>query len=168
MALKQYINSILEKESLTDADIKKHVKNIRLYDELAHCRSIKSLLGREEACIILIPTNGTFDGHWSLLFRNGKGMLEYFDSYGKVPDHWIFKKKTATHPYPYLTELILASKEKCVYNHHAFQQSGSSIATCGRWCLLRYKFRNMTLDNFIRCFGKKITLTPDEICCLLV
>jgi hypothetical protein len=167
MALKEYIQDVILKKCFSDQDIRKNgCYNIKLYHQLKNINSVNKLLGPEKCCMLLVPTINEYDGHWCYLFRNDRDQIEFFDSYGKHPDYWLAKSKVKT--YPYLTDILLKSGEPIVYNEFPFQSKGNDISTCGRWAILRHKFRNLNKDRFASCFGNKITLKPDELCSLLI
>ena len=171
--LKNYIRDTLVPKSLTDTDLHRNgISNIVSYSDLENLSSINQL-PLQEGLILLYQLEDENTGHWTSLFRNSDGLVEYFDPYGKKPDHWLFKMKSYNNEYPYLTQLLLQEQkdtdQPVVYNEVAFQKNGSDISTCGRWCILRLKYKNLPLDMFQKCFGfNKISLTSDELVSLII
>lgn len=171
--LKNYIRDTLVPKPLTDTDVHRNgIDNIVSYSDLEKLSSINQL-PLEEGVILLYQLEDESTGHWCSLFRNSDGLVEFFDPYGKKPDHWLFKMKSYNNEYPFLTQLLLQEQEEenkpIVYNEVSFQKNGDDIATCGRWCVLRLKYKNLPLDIFQTYFGfNKITLTSDELVSLII
>ena len=138
-----------KKIPLSDADVMRLVEGkakVLVYDELNDYNSLDDIIGPHGACFILYgPTNF---GHWTALFKMKDGKtVEFFDPYGKMPDHWLDKNK-----YPILSYYLYHSGYNLTYNEHAFQAKGEGINTCGRWCALRLVFRDLSLKGFAKLF----------------
>ena len=164
--LKNYINDVLVPQPLSYSILQREgIKNIIMYNDLRKYKSIDQVLGKDKQAILLYQTTDEFNGHWVSIFKNKDGEIHYFDSYGKKPDYWIFHDNIYNKT-PYLTALF---KGKDVhYNTFPFQKSDSQVATCGRFAILRLRFKNLSDEKFIKLFSKRITLSPDELACLLI
>ena len=74
--------------SMSDEDIRYYLPNARLvlYNELKNKKKIEKLLPKHKSYIILLyPVISTMNGHWCCLTRFNS-TIEYFSSYGTVPD----------------------------------------------------------------------------------
>lgn len=165
---KKYITDVIKNQALSNHDMEERgVRNIKLYDEFEQCRDLTDVFDGEDHCVILYQSKNASNGHWCLLLDHGES-VEFFDSYGKKPDHWI--PKSYNQQYPFLYEMIINDPRKCYYNDVAYQNiKCPSTATCGKWCLLRFMFREMTLEHFNKCFhNKKITLSSDDLVSILI
>lgn len=126
------------------------------YDELMKYNSIDSLFGNKDAIVILFESKEG-RGHWTLLFKRLNGNIEFFDSYGIIPDDqfdfidskFIKRKKIVTN---HLTKLLFNSNKKIEYNDHPLQKIEKGVSTCGRWVILRYLKKNMNIDDFAKFF----------------
>ena len=138
--------------SMTDEDILYYLPNARLvlYDELKN-KKIEKLLQKHKSYIILLyPVISEMNGHWYCLTRFNS-TIEYFSSYGTVPDvefNWP-TSKFQDHP-RYLSEILNKSKLRVVYNDIAFQSMKNGISTCGAYTV----FRILTLLELNADLGK--------------
>lgn len=93
-----------------------------------------------------------------LLLKRSDTSVEFFDPYGMRPDAELkfiprpYREKTGQ--WGRLVELIEA--DNCpytvYYNQQALQSDDPKIGTCGRWCALRARLSNFTLDDFQKMF----------------
>ena len=86
-------------------------------------------------------------GHFSLILKEG-GKLEYFSSYGFSPFQEIDKSRSDPKKF---TGLFPKSM---IVNKTRFQRI-KNTDPCGRWVLLRGKFKNLSLKKFAKLFGNK-------------
>ena len=114
-----------------------------------------------------------YSGHWSLLFNttdeNGHPTVEFFDSYGLLPDQ-VMKIVKKTHN-PQVVSWLLKNAKNVAYNNHKYQADGGAIQTCGRHCVNRYIHRRYSADEYHRRMKKvrdATGLTYDEIVSYLV
>ena len=153
---------------LSDSDIKKILPglNVISYPELNDMSHIDQAFDREGRCMILYLTENEHTGHWVCMIKKGRN-VEYFDPYGGYkPDgerKWLSKEKLIEleQDYPTLSKLLSDSKYNVSYNPYKFQKDRNDIATCGRHCVSRLYFKNLTLDQYkkqIDDFGT----SPDE------
>jgi hypothetical protein len=130
----------------TDAGLK-----VMTYPQLQNYNHIDDVFGSKEGIALLFMTNPDY-GHWTLLTKQNGG-IEFFDSYGNFPSDLIKKiNKNSTiagQEYPKLTELLLRSRYRLSVNTKKLQRKGETIASCGRYVILRYNNRNMKLNDFI-------------------
>lgn len=164
--------------SLSDNDINtyfNHKVKVLSYKDIYNYNSIDSLLHPYNFVIILYEmTPG--NGHWCLFFKRNNKVCEFFDPYGiKIDDQikWVddFYKFQLGENYRYLSSLILYSKYNLEYNPYQFQKYSKNINTCGRWCILRYLFKKLSIDKFhkmIKSLSKKFKLSFDNLVTFLV
>ncbi|HNE92513.1 MAG TPA: hypothetical protein PKG56_00070 [Chitinophagaceae bacterium] len=130
--------------------------NIVLYQDLHKYDNIDQVLGPYGATFLLYEFKPKY-GHWVALFKRTPKVIEYFDSYGNVPDevldHIPIKYQKLLHQdYPYLSKLLYESPYNIEYNEHHFQKLDKNIRTCGRFAGLRILFRHFTLNKFAQIF----------------
>ncbi len=165
------MRSILKEISklLSNKDILKLVNgkaNIVLYQNLIHCNSIDEILEPYGACFLLYQNSANF-GHWCLLFKLNKNILEFFDHYGYIPDSELQfvpqeYRKILNENHTYLLKLLYNSQYNIDYNEHRFQLLAKNVSTCGRWCVVRLWNKHLSLKDFVKLFKKngdvKVTL----------
>ena len=129
-----------------------------VYDELPANPTINTLFKGKDACVVFYELHGNSQqsvGHFSLILKVGKN-IEYFSSYGFAPE----------------TELNLtksdAGKMKSIFKNVNIKvnsvryQSTKDTETCGRWCILRYRFRKMDSKQFASLFSGRVQLTSRD------
>lgn len=158
---------------ISDAVIKEYIPDatILVNSDLARYPSIDSLLPGNN-CVFILYQHKKNNGHWVLLSRYGD-TIEYFDSYGGYIDKpliWTSSKiRAELGEEPYLSRLLKDCKYDVIYNAYNFQDESNTIATCGRWCVLRARtiFGNrLSLEQFIKLLKgikKDIKLPYDNI-----
>lgn len=108
-------------------------------------------------------------GHWVIVLETPEG-IEHFDSYGIKPDGEISFVPTKWRAalgmqQPHLIQLLLDTMKPINFNDWPLQGKGR-IATCGRWCTLRARYRELTSDAFggmIMKVAKKFGIAPDLV-----
>ena len=139
--------------------------NILSYRDVMQCESLDDVLGEFGAAIILYETEPQY-GHWVSLMSVGKGVVEFFDPYGKRPDSQLQYIPASMHCEPVLQELCDAAGAKLIWNEVPLQSETSHISTCGRWSSVRVAMRFMTLQQFQNFFTKQ-KLPPDSYVTML-
>lgn len=142
---------------------------IVLYPQLKKYKTLDELLGADGVVFMLYEWKRGY-GHWVLLFRQGE-TVEVFDSYAYKPDkQFAFIpqdfRKVNDMLYPMLTKLLYESGQPIHYNNYKMQAEGEDITTCGRWLLVRWRFRGLDIDDFYKMFKyihKGSGLSFDEI-----
>jgi hypothetical protein len=124
-------------------------------------------------CICLYELRSNM-GHWVAIFRDNNGKINYFDSYGKLPDHWLKEfdtmqnlrnKKDFGADYTHLLKLIVNSKnnkdKSIIFNEFPLQGYGDF--TCGYWCAIRVLLNEVGFNNdeFHNLF-KKFNMTTKQ------
>lgn len=140
------------------------------YSDLPKYRNIDQLLDPYGRTIILYETNGIDNGHYTCVFRNKKG-INYFDSYGleiEEPLEYFGEgvKELTNSDDNFLNKLLYQDKHKVYYNNHRLQEFKKDISTCGRWCIIRMMFPEITEHDFYKMFdeaSKESGYTKDEI-----
>lgn len=117
-----------------------------LYSDIHKVKDINELLP-----MTLILYEFAKVGHFVCVFENDEG-LNYFDPLGDLPDAKLMYAYGGAHyhDYPYLVDLLNKSGRKVVCNKYKLQKSGTS--TCGDWCTVRMKFKDLHMTEFAHCF----------------
>lgn len=141
--------------------------NLIRYPDLKNYNSIDELLSPYGLCVILFLTAEHY-GHWILISKllDGSGLVEVFDSYGTYPEEqrkyqlndWARNAQRV----PLLSRLLIESPYEISYNEHRFQKRSPSVATCGRFVIIRALLRHLSLEDFYD-FMYSTKLTPDEL-----
>lgn len=151
--------------SLSNFEISKALNNdaeILKYSELSEFSNIKDAFRKKKFLILLYETSENY-GHWCCLFMRDRNTIEFFDSYGIMPDDELkfiresFRIENGS-LFPHLTFLLLESNFKIEYNNHKFQRKStnkSKISTCGRWVIVRCVLHKLTIDQFAEMFLRK-------------
>ncbi len=136
------------------------------YPELRKYNRIEDAFDKNKALIIIYLTRHNY-GHWTCLFEGKDKRIEFFDSYGLLPDDEIkfipeiFRRQSGQY-LPHLTWLLYNSNRKIHYNNHKLQKDLADNNTCGRHVGLRLLLRDATCDEYAKLF-KGYKLSPDEI-----
>jgi hypothetical protein len=147
--------------SLSDSDLKRLVHGrakVVIYDKLYQYHNLDELLEPYGAVFLLYLFKPRY-GHWTAIIKRNNKTVEFFDSYGQIPDDVLnhipleFRKKT-NQDYPYLSRLLWESPYNIEYNEHHFQKHDKNIKTCGRFAALRVIFRHLTLNKFCEIFDR--------------
>ena len=127
--------------------------NIILYPQIHQYKNIDQLLGPFQACVLLFEAKPKY-GHWVCIFKLDPYTIEFFNPYGGFPDdsllhiNKIFRKESGQN-YPLLSELLLNSPYKLTYNEFSIQRKNPNIKTCGRHCVVRLWYRDLSLYDYI-------------------
>lgn len=136
---------------LTDGDIERHTgTKIIKYSDLDNYKTIEELLPTDKSAIIILIEDRFNSGHWVAVMRYGK-TIEYFNSYGaKWDTDWKFINRMVrmilqqnTNEMTRLMDNAEKDGYNTIWNKYRFQKLGSSIQTCGRWCVLRIEMMKM-------------------------
>lgn len=146
--------------SLSNHDIKKALNNnvnIITYNDLSYYNNIKKAFNHKKFLVILFENKKNF-GHWCCLFFHNNNTLEFFDSYGLMPDDElkftsnVFRKNNNM-LLPHLTYLLLKSPYNIEYNNYKFQSYNNNTNTCGRWVIVRLLYNDININDFYKIFG---------------
>lgn len=163
--------------ALSDSDLRRISNgkaNIVLYQNLIKFRSIDQVLGPYGACFLLFTAKPHY-GHWCLLFKRKKNLIEFFNPYGGFPDDSLdyipmdYRLKS-NQLHTNLSFLLDKSPYELEYNEFPFQARKKDIKTCGRWCGFRLICRNLDIYQFkelIDDFSDQLNLTPDQVVTLV-
>ena len=107
----------------------------------------------ENDCLILLYKVGTGSiGHWTTIIRRGKDCVEFMDPYGSALD---FNLKFSNNKFPALSKILKEGGiKKIIFNNMRLQRMDNAISTCGRHCMLRVLFKNLTIEQYQRAFLK--------------
>jgi hypothetical protein len=129
---------------MTDLDIKEYLPDARIlkYSELSKYHTLDEMLPEQYSYVILLYEDSPNKGHWVCVSKPDKKTVEYFDSYGGIPDaplKWTPKQRRIGMGAgePLLGLLFDKAPEKVVYNKIHYQNEGQGVNDCGRWCCLR-------------------------------
>ena len=132
------------------------------YSELKDYKSLQELLPSPfDYKIILLESNRN-TGHWVAILRMNN-IIECFNSYGvSIDSEWKYIpdsiERMLGQSTRYLSNLIKKSEGLTVVsNKYKFQSKDPSVATCGRWIILRIETARMgyTLEDFVRMIQKQ-------------
>ena len=161
--------------ALSDQDIMRLNPRTKLllYEDVKGYPTIEHLLHPFDSVIILYEWERTRDasiGHYITVNRVNDGIIEHFDSYGIKPDKELDQLKDSSQAFrkmtgqdqKYLLNLYAQARSPIAYNQYKLQSLDDGVATCGRYAVLRSRYKHMPLDEFARIFtGKRET--PDLI-----
>lgn len=143
--------------------IAKHKMNICSYrGHVAHAQCLDDFLAPHGAAIILYESKPKY-GHWVAVFRGPQPRtLNYFDSYGRVPDFPLQKMSPQMRCQPMLAALCAREGVKLIYSPYKLQKDDDNTSSCGRWAALRVALRSLDADTFGRMFlNPRNHLKPD-------
>lgn len=146
--------------ALSDTDVQQITGGkVVLVRNLPKYMNIDQLLDDNGVCYLLYEMKD-HSGHWCCLIKtkiNGEPAIEFFDSYGGKPDtqlDWIdptFAKSTGQDR-RILTQFLVDSDYPISYNQYPFQELDKDIASCGRWCAIRGRLKDLPLEDFSKLF----------------
>jgi hypothetical protein len=132
------------------------------YSELKNMSGLDDIFGEHGMCLLLYDTANV--GHFVTLIRLDAQTIEYFDSYGDIPEEFIKDKR-----FRFLTRLIVGSNCDVVANDNKLQRLSRDIATCGRHCAARLRMwmeHKTSLDDYCTLMEKNKG-DPDKLVTLL-
>lgn len=148
------------KRPLSEDEIRSAVKKlgskvkIISYLDLEKYKNVSSLFGNYKYVVLLYTADEASVGHWVLLIRHPKNVIEVFDSYAFRPDNILkFFKKNGKEMYPYLSSLLLRSGIKdIIFSNTRLQRMNKLSGVCGRWAIVRilYDLNKKSLADMIR------------------
>ena len=146
--------------------------NLVQYSDLHNIKSIDELLGPHKKCVLLYQTSANY-GHYCCVWEYNDTIF-FFDSYGSKPDsqlNFVPKdlKQELNSNHNYLIRLMYDSGKNVEYNQYQFQSREPNVATCGRWCVERLRFPDISINDYHDIFKQSSKYIPnDELICLLV
>ena len=159
--------------------------NLVQYSDVHNIKSIDELLGPYRKCILLYLTSTNY-GHYCAVWEqsvrstDSNGVAEYnniiffFDSYGSKPDSQLNfvpqdLKQELNSNHNYLIRLLYNSGKKVEYNQYPLQSRKDGVNTCGRWCVNRLRFSEISIDDYSQIFKDASKyMSADELICYLV
>jgi len=157
-----------ENYSLSDTEILNLTNNqckIISYQDLENYDNIDQVLDPFGATVILYQEKEKV-GHWTVLIKHSNNLLEIFDSLGLALDKELEfseynKKRHGGRAIPHLSILIENSKYKIEANTVQLQKDSKDINTCGKYCAIRIKFKEMRLKDFVNMLQSSKIMDPD-------
>lgn len=159
--------------SISDDDITQVFKGtnkstckIMLYKNLVRVHDLDNYLRKHKAIFVLYEYEKNY-GHWTLLLltkgtkqNSNREVIEFFDSYGMLPDSMLHNLPLEIRDnygldFPYVLNLLYHSKLPVEFNNHKLQRMRKGINTCGRWCIMRYFYSDLNIDQFYKLFKNK-------------
>ena len=130
--------------------------NLILYSDLEQVDNINEILNPYDCCVILYQLEQNV-GHYICLIKHKNNTLEFFDPYGMNIDEELKYSKYNLRRHrgvitPHLTALIDKSNYKLLVNDNKLQKFKEHTQTCGRWVSLRIRFKDVSLEKFIKLF----------------
>jgi hypothetical protein len=155
--------------SLSDSEIRNFFQgkvNILKFSELTG-KTLVDVLGKYLKCVVLFEDKPD-RGHWCLLHVVKGKYLEWFDSYGIIPENefdYIPKSflKLSMQERGTLIKLLLSSSLQCRYSQYRLQQLKNGINTCGKWCCVRGLFNDIDENDFHALMTDYKGFSPDQI-----
>ncbi len=143
--------------ALSDSDIRNQLNgmtNIVLYPDIHKYRSLDEIFGGENNAVILYESRPQY-GHWTAILKPNKDEVEFFNSYGTMPDESLDKipkefRNESDQNFPYLTQLLVDSPYNISYNQYKLQKKSGDVLTCGRHVINRIRNRHLPLDQYIQ------------------
>lgn len=153
---------------LGDDDINKILEpdtHIFTYPYLKQVKDIDEVFDPYGRAMMLYLTENENTGHWVCLIRR-PDEIEFFDPYGEGVDKqlsWNGKGKRIEleQDRPLLSKLLREKGLPVVYNKTKFQKVDDDIATCGRHCVIRLLFKDLSLPKYAEMIAKS-GMSPDE------
>ena len=146
--------------------------NLVQYSDLHNIKSIDELLGPHKKCVLLYHTSTNY-GHWCCVWEYNNTIF-FFDSYGGVVDTQLKflprdLKQELNSNHNYLIKLMYDSGKEVEYNQHDLQSRKLGVNTCGRWCVNRLRFPEISIDDYYQLFKDSSKyMKNDEMICYLV
>ena len=146
--------------------------NLVQYSDVHNIKSIDELLGPHKKCVMLYHTSENY-GHWCCVYEYND-IIFFFDSYGGVVDSQLKflprdLKEELNSNHNYLIKLMYDSGKEVEYNQHDLQSRKLGVNTCGRWCVNRLRFPEISIDDYYQLFKDSSKYMPmDELICYLV
>lgn len=144
--------------ALSAADIYRllnHKTNVILYRDLAYVNKIEDVM-RNGSCVILYESKDN-SGHWCCIFLRGPKEIQWFDSYGLLPDSELqfirrnYRRRSNQY-FTHLTKLLLDWMRRTggvvKYSEYRLQKLKKGDNTCGRFVVLRLLLRDLDEDEF--------------------
>jgi hypothetical protein len=153
----EHLEEIVE-TPMDDSQIRSYLPGIRIikYSELDGKNSIEDVLTKDRDHFILLIEDSPNKGHWVCMSRYGN-TVEFFDSLAGKPDSqlsWtpMSMRKKLGQGKKILTDLLMETPMKVVYNPIKYQEESSDINTCGRHCIFRIKnmLEGKNLDDYYK------------------
>lgn len=169
--MKLSLNTILQRAediALTDHDLAlatNNQANIVIYDMLDKYNNVQELFMDipGQAIILLYQFSNSDVGHWIVLLKKGR-VLEHFDSLGYGPDYEVSMDH---HDNLHYTRLLSDARNRgyrVESNPYRLQEQKYHVNTCGRWCITRVNFRELSNKEFNELMTKPITISnPDML-----
>ena len=146
--------------------------NFVQYSDVHKIPTIEQLLGPYNKCVLLYQTSRNY-GHYVAIWENNNTIF-FSDSYGSKPDtqlkfipHDMKQELNSNHNY--LIRLMYNSGMKVQFNQYQLQSREPDVSTCGRWCVNRLRFPEISIDEYHNIFKQSSKyISNDELICLLV
>lgn len=153
-------------------DLLDHKCNLVQYSDVHKISTIDELLGPHRKCVLLYQTSHNY-GHWCCVWEYNN-IIFFSDSYGSKPDSQLNfvphdMKDELNSNHNYLIRLLYKSGKKVEFNQYQFQSKDPEVASCGRWCVNRLRFPEISIDEYHDIFKDASKyINKDELICLLV
>jgi len=158
-----------EEYDLSGADILRITNNdtkLLPYEMLRTYDSLEQVLSEKGSVTILYETSKNY-GHWVVILDKGNRNIEFYDPYGLAPDQELnydndyHLRLHGGELIPHLTMLIQSGGYKVEYNKEQLQKYLPDVNTCGRYCALRVRFKDISMNKFNDLLTKNKHYNPD-------
>ena len=159
--LKQEVDTVEEK-TFSSPQIQRFIPNSKwiLYSSLKNISNLKLFMRGKRNLLILIDPPNSRIGHFVLLILKSHNEAIFFDPYGNS-----LQKLLRILDLPDFLPRLLKSY-RVISNINQFEVLKPKIQTCGRWCVIRGIFSNMSNLEFSK-FMKFKNVKSDELAVLL-
>ena len=146
--------------------------NFVQYSDIHKIPSIDVLLGPHRKCVLLYQTSRNY-GHYVAVWENNN-IIFFSDSYGGIVDSQLKyvpydMKDGLNSNHNYLIRLMYNSGMKVQFNQYKLQSREPDVSTCGRWCVNRLRFPEISIDDYHDIFKQSSKyIDNDELIVLLV
>jgi len=161
---------------MDDSDIHFYFPRAKIiqYSGLKKYNNIESLLPKHPDFVFILYEDSPKDGHWTALTRDTANNINYFDSYGGVPDKplsWtaLQERQRLGEGTPLLSALLDKTPLPVFYNNVDYQSKGVGVNTCGRHCcfyvlnMLKYGMSLAQYYTSMNAKRKQYKMTYDEV-----
>jgi hypothetical protein len=163
-------------EPMDDGDIRFYFPRAKImqYSDLNKFNSIEKLLPKQPDFVFVLYEDSPKNGHWTCLTRDTVNNINYFDSYGGMPDKplsWtaLQERQRLGQGTPMLSALLDKTPLSVFYNNVDYQSNQAGVNTCGRHCcfyvknMLKYGMSLAQYYTYMNAMRKQNKMGYDEV-----
>ena len=142
-----------------------------LHSDLDNYERVEAIFPPAElpnVCFLLLEGAHTPDGvsgHWVCLIDRPRDIV-FFDPYGASPEEAYQYIKGAFREGTHMVDLLRGARKPVLYDPTRYQKKHASVATCGRWCVLRAALQDLSPREFNRVvvsLCRVLRMSPDQM-----